>query len=201
MKSEVDVGSQLIIATATATAVYCEAMPPPRVLEIARTIAVQDEEDHQLVRLQRLIETVSARNRQFLIESGERQAARNRKQVARKIKEAQLRKAAARLESEKRKATRRKSKLVSKISEIPRPTHTRSTTTGVSSSPKRESIRRSASHGDPGKSDAATPIVSNKQSVSGDSTGCVSIQAFSGRGASKDHQPYEEGTTPRASAS
>ena len=43
VKSEVDVGSQLIIATATATAVYCEAMPPPRVLEIARTIAVQVE--------------------------------------------------------------------------------------------------------------------------------------------------------------
>jgi hypothetical protein len=111
VKSEVDVGSQLIIATATATAVYCEAMPPPRVLEIARTIAVQDEEDHQLVKLQRLIETVSARNRQFLIASGERQTARTRKQVARKIKEAQLRKAAARLESEKRKATRRKGKM------------------------------------------------------------------------------------------
>lgn len=48
VKSEVDVGRQLIVSTATATAVYCMAMPPPRVLEISRTIAVQDEEDHQV---------------------------------------------------------------------------------------------------------------------------------------------------------
>lgn len=54
----------------SATAVYCEAMPPPRVLEISRTIAVQDEEDEQLVRLQRLIETFSARNRVFLNDAG-----------------------------------------------------------------------------------------------------------------------------------
>lgn len=46
-------------------------MPPPRVLEISRTIAVQDEEDEQLVRLQRLIETFSARNRVFLDDAGE----------------------------------------------------------------------------------------------------------------------------------
>jgi hypothetical protein len=45
-------------------------MPPPRVLEISRTIAVQDEEDEQLVRLQRLIETFSARNRVFLNDAG-----------------------------------------------------------------------------------------------------------------------------------
>lgn len=41
-----------------------------RVLEISRTIAVQDEEDEQLVRLQRLIETFSARNRVFLDDAG-----------------------------------------------------------------------------------------------------------------------------------
>lgn len=95
IESEIDVGSQLMVATATgklalrhhesietaltkflgfeslqATAVYCEAMPPPRVLEISRTIAVQDEEDEQLVRLQRLIETFSARNRIFLNDAG-----------------------------------------------------------------------------------------------------------------------------------
>lgn len=44
LKSEVDVGKTLTVATVTATAVYCLAMPAPRVLEIARTIAVQDEE-------------------------------------------------------------------------------------------------------------------------------------------------------------
>jgi hypothetical protein len=70
LESEIDVGSQLIVATATATAVHCEAMPPPRILEISRTIAVQDEEDEQLVRLQRLIETFSARNRLFLNKAG-----------------------------------------------------------------------------------------------------------------------------------
>ena len=56
LKSEVDVGSRLIVATATATAVYCEAMPPPRILEISRTIDVRDAEDLQLVKLQRQIE-------------------------------------------------------------------------------------------------------------------------------------------------
>lgn len=61
----------LLLTLFLATAVYCEAMPPPRVLEISRTIAVQDEEDKQLVRLQRLIETFSARNRVFLNDAGE----------------------------------------------------------------------------------------------------------------------------------
>src|SRR6056300_998889 len=130
-------------------------MPPPRVLEIARTIAVQDEEDHQLVKLQRLIETFSARNRQFLITSGERQAVRTRKKVARKIKEAQLRKAAAKLESEKRRAIRRKSKLdQSKMSDVPRPSlGSRSTTDGVLSAAKKDSrsFKRSISHEENGK--------------------------------------------------
>ena len=44
LKGEVDVGRTLIVSTVTATALYCTAMPPPRVLEIQRTIAVQDEE-------------------------------------------------------------------------------------------------------------------------------------------------------------
>lgn len=44
LKTEVDVGRSLIVATLTATALYCTAMPAPRVLEISRTIAVQDEE-------------------------------------------------------------------------------------------------------------------------------------------------------------
>lgn len=38
LKSEVDVGQRLIVSTVTATAVYCTAMPAPRVLEISRTI-------------------------------------------------------------------------------------------------------------------------------------------------------------------
>jgi hypothetical protein len=115
LKSEIDVGSQLIVGTATATAVFCEAMPPPRVLEISRTIAVMDEEDNQLVKLQRLIETFSSRNRQFLSESGERHAEQTRKQLTNKIKEAQLRKAAAKLDKEQRG----KRKLVGKMTPSP----------------------------------------------------------------------------------
>jgi hypothetical protein len=65
LKTEVDVGRQLIISTATATAVFCTALPAPRVLEISRTIAVQDEEDHQIVKLQKQIEMVSQKNVSF----------------------------------------------------------------------------------------------------------------------------------------
>jgi len=101
VKSEVDVGRQLIVSTATATAVYCMAMPPPRVLEISRTIAVQDEEDHQLVKLQRQIETISANNRQRLAGAAQRHAAKIRRRYVQKIKEAQLRRAAAKLNSKR----------------------------------------------------------------------------------------------------
>ena len=101
VKSEVDVGRQLIVSTATATAVYCMAMPPPRVLEISRTIAVQDEEDHQLVKLQRQIEAISASNRQRLAGAAQRHAAKMRRRYVQKIKEAQLRRAASKLNSKR----------------------------------------------------------------------------------------------------
>ena len=84
LKTEVDVGRQLIVSTATATAVYCTAMPVPRVLEISRTIAVEDEEDHQIVRLQRQIEIIANKNRQRLAEAELRHAARMRKRQAQK---------------------------------------------------------------------------------------------------------------------
>lgn len=102
VKSEVDVGRQLIVSTATATAVYCMAMPPPRVLEISRTIAVQDEEDHQLVQLQRQIEAISLHYRQRLSTAAQRQAAKLRRRYVQKIKEAQLRRAAAKLDNKRR---------------------------------------------------------------------------------------------------
>ena len=147
LKSEVDVGSQLIIATATATAVYCEAMPPPRQLEISRTIAVIDEEDNQLIKLQRLIETVSARNRQFLIESGERQAEQNRKRVAKKIKEAQLRKAAAKLAKEQRRKKRKDFQKDVKTAAGSLPLSRAATAGTLGSPPETDtSLRRSHSH-------------------------------------------------------
>ena len=184
LRSEVDVGSQLIVATATATAVYCEAMPPPRILEISRTIAVMDEEDNQLVKLQRLIETFSARNRRFLMEAGERQAGQTRRKVAKKVKEAQLRKAVARLESEKRKEQRRKNKMGTKFVSLPLSTLSRSTTdTALHSGAASAPFKRSASHscGDKGKGEdkstileeIATPLVSNKQILSEDLIGSV----------------------------
>mmetsp|Transcript_20579 Transcript_20579/g.31165 ORF Transcript_20579/g.31165 Transcript_20579/m.31165 type:complete len:1455 (-) Transcript_20579:42-4406(-) len=103
VKSEVDVGRQLIISTATATAVYCTAMPPPRVLKISRTIAVQDEEDHQLVNLQQQIETISASNRKRLSEAAQRQAQKIRKQYVQKVRESEIRRAAHKLESKRKK--------------------------------------------------------------------------------------------------
>jgi hypothetical protein len=94
LKTEVDVGRQLIVSTATATAVYCTAMPAPRVLEITRTIAVEDEEDYQIVKLQKQIEVISNKNRQRLSEAAQRHAYRVRKRHTRKIKAMQKRRAA-----------------------------------------------------------------------------------------------------------
>ena len=95
LKTEVDVGRQLIVSTATATAVFCTALPAPRVLEISRTIAVQDEEDHQILKLQRQIELVSQKNRKRLSEAAQRHADRVRKRVLSKIKKSQRRVVAA----------------------------------------------------------------------------------------------------------
>ena len=107
LKSEVDVGRQLIVSTVTATAVYCTAMPPPRVLEISRTIAVQDEEDHQLLKLQRMIEVISARNRQRLSQAAQRHLERVRKRYLNKIKQAQMKRAALKAERKRKNEERR----------------------------------------------------------------------------------------------
>lgn len=101
LRSEVDIGSQLIIATATATALYCDALPPPRVLKISRTIAVHDDEDKQLLRLQTQIEKISFKNRQYFIAAANRQVDNQRKRVLKKIHDAQLRSAAAKLETQR----------------------------------------------------------------------------------------------------
>ena len=97
LKTEVDVGRQLIVSTATATAVYCTAMPAPRPLEINRTIAVQDEEDKQVVKLQRQIERIAHKNRQRLSEAAQRHADRVRKRKLQKARQLELvRRSAAR---------------------------------------------------------------------------------------------------------
>ena len=106
LKSEVDVGRQLIVSTATATALYCTAMPPPRALEISRTIAIQDEEDHQLMTLQSQIETISASNRQRLGAASQRFAEKARQRNVLKIRDNQMRRANAKLESTRRRQAR-----------------------------------------------------------------------------------------------
>ena len=107
VKGEVDVGRTLIVSTVTATAVYCTAMPAPRILEISRTIAVQDEEDHQLVELQHQIEKVSAKNRQRLSEAAQRHDDRVRKNQLKMI-QAQQRRAEARKEARGRREMQKK---------------------------------------------------------------------------------------------
>ena len=104
LKSEVDVGSRLIVATATATALYCEAMPPPRTLEISRTIGVKDAEDVQLVRLQRQIEALSAFNRRNLSVSAALALEKKKRRIAERREQARLRKLAL-----KRKKSRKQS--------------------------------------------------------------------------------------------
>eukprot|EP00980_Cylindrotheca_fusiformis_P028031 scaffold22577_cov122-Cylindrotheca_fusiformis.AAC.10 len=99
LKTEVDVGRSLIVATLTATALYCTAMPAPRVLEISRTIAVQDEE-HQ-------IEKVSARNRQRLSEAAQRHLHRIRKRQL-KFQETQLQRSQTRNEPRWRREGRKR---------------------------------------------------------------------------------------------
>jgi hypothetical protein len=114
LKSEIDVGVQLLVATVTATALYCEALPPPRILQIARTIAVQDEEDRELVLLQRHIEMVSAKSHEFLVAAAQREAKRKRDRVVKKIKEAQAKKrdAKKRREAKRREAEFQAIKLI-----------------------------------------------------------------------------------------
>jgi C2 domain len=112
LKTEVDVGRQLIVSTATATAVYCTAMPAPRVLEITRTIAVQDEEDKQVVKLQRQLEQISNLNRQRLSEAARRHADRIRISRARRRKLAQTQRAVAREESQRKRENLKKNRRI-----------------------------------------------------------------------------------------
>jgi len=99
LKSEVDVGRQLIVSTATATALFCTAMPPPRNLVISRTIALKDEEDHQLMTLQEQIQQICASNRQRLGAAAQRFAEKARTTNVQKIR----RRAAAKVESTRRR--------------------------------------------------------------------------------------------------
>jgi len=80
-------------------------MPSPRILEISRTIAVQDEEDEKLVKLQRQIEQISAKNRQRLSTAAQYHVER-----VNKIKQAQQRRSLQREQRRKDKTRRKESK-------------------------------------------------------------------------------------------
>lgn len=62
IKMEFSVGEEIICATATSTAVYCPALPPPPILKISRNIEVRDAEDEHLVRLQKRLMNLSEDN-------------------------------------------------------------------------------------------------------------------------------------------
>ncbi|GKY92086.1 hypothetical protein MPSEU_000180000 [Mayamaea pseudoterrestris] len=104
LKTEIDVGRQLIVSTATGTAVYCTALPSPRILRIARTIAIQDEEDEQIVKLQKRLEIVSTKNRQWLHDAQIRHSGRVKQRQSLKLERAQARRAIARTQRMKKEA-------------------------------------------------------------------------------------------------
>lgn len=79
LNTEIDVGRQLVVATCSATAVFCLALPAPRALDIRRTNAVYDDEDSALLQLQRQIAGVSQQNRQRLLEAAGRYFERRRR--------------------------------------------------------------------------------------------------------------------------
>jgi hypothetical protein len=116
----------------------------------------------------------------MLLALGEREAKKSRRRIAKKIKEAQLRKAAARLESEKRKESRRnksanKGKLI-RSTTVPTPileatSYKRSHSHSYNSSSQEFSSQRSQEHSSPislsmtAIEDFQTPISSNKHTV------------------------------------
>ena len=62
--TSIRVGKSLVVATATCTALYVEALPPPPALHIAKTIRdVGAEHDLRLLNLQKDIERLAERNK------------------------------------------------------------------------------------------------------------------------------------------
>ncbi|CAK8985680.1 C2 domain-containing protein 5 (138 kDa C2 domain-containing phosphoprotein), partial [Durusdinium trenchii] len=88
LRSQVHIGTSLIVGVTTATAVHSAALPPPSILRIHRSIAVEDQEDRDLMSLQQKIERVAAANRERIIKLAARDTqayrAAERKRVERK---------------------------------------------------------------------------------------------------------------------
>ncbi|KAJ4461281.1 hypothetical protein PAPYR_2317 [Paratrimastix pyriformis] len=59
-------GATHIAAVATGTALFCNALPLPPALRVARTLATQDQADARMLEVQRRIERLSRRNRGLL---------------------------------------------------------------------------------------------------------------------------------------
>ena len=71
------------MGTITATALFCEAMPPPRLLEIKRNIGIDDEEDRQLFELQKQISELSLKHRRYLENMGKDHVTKKQLRLAR----------------------------------------------------------------------------------------------------------------------
>jgi len=67
LKSKIRVGPRMIIGVTTATAIFTPVLPPPAVLKIHRNIAVEDQEDRDLLEIQNRIETEAAANREKFV--------------------------------------------------------------------------------------------------------------------------------------
>ncbi|OMJ20611.1 C2 domain-containing protein 5 [Smittium culicis] len=66
LKYHLSLGEDMIIATATGTAIYVTALPTPGPLIISRNIGVMDEEDRGFLRIQNRITNLSVQNRERL---------------------------------------------------------------------------------------------------------------------------------------
>ncbi|OLY79578.1 C2 domain-containing protein 5 [Smittium mucronatum] len=66
LKYHLSLGEDMIIATATGTAVYVTALPTPGPLVISRNIGVWDEEDRGFLKIQNRITNLSIQNRERL---------------------------------------------------------------------------------------------------------------------------------------
>jgi len=67
LKTQIQLGPDLLVGVLSATAVHTPALPPPAVLKIKRSIAVVDDEDQVLLDLQRRIEALATENRDRIL--------------------------------------------------------------------------------------------------------------------------------------
>ncbi|GBG29201.1 C2 domain-containing protein 5 [Hondaea fermentalgiana] len=82
LRSQVQIGSSLMIGVTTATAVHSPALPPPAVLRIHRSLEVEDQDDRKHVRIQKEIERIAAANRDRMLTMATSEARLYRQAIA-----------------------------------------------------------------------------------------------------------------------